>query len=1280
MPSVLTARRSVRTRWSPSTRMPLLVCTPSLRERRARACMLDCQTCPGRIFQAKMNLDFRALVESAPDVVAVIDRDHRYLFANRAFVDASGQPVEWLVGKRNDEVVPAHAVAMWRDAIDHVLLTGEERSVERTIDTPRGARRYAARLVRLSGGLVCITTRDVTELRAEKLLATATDMMPIGLCVVEAPSGRIIFRNEETFRIFGALGAVERVADYAIVRGWDVHGRPVPADGWPVARALRGEDSVGEIYRILRDDGDYRSVRISAAPVRDAHGAVTAAVATYTDVTDDQRTHDIAALFAEVGAVLEAFDDTADLPRLAALAVPRLADRAYVHLRVGDEIVRHAAGGEPIAIDAALARVLAGGPPELVADDKAAPGEPRSSVSAALVARGCVLGAITLAITDSPRRFTDADLRVVTELARRVAVALENGRLFRAEREARHRAELASERTRHLQALTAQLSGLLEEAEVISHVVVEGRGAIGAAAGFAWLVRDGHTLELVAHADGSGATHLAEYSRIPLTAALPVCEVVRTARPLVFDTLDAMLAAFPGALRRDATPYQAWAVIPFVANGCAVGAASFSFSHERAFSREDGELLTAMAGQAALALERCRLLADIHTARRRERELYDLAAKLSSALTSDEIAHIVAAEVSRALAAPVGSVMLRDDDHGARLVRTGPLVDTRPDRLPLDRATPSTDAIRTGALVWCATADEIRARYPDLERLRAANALVAWGAVPFLFEDRVTGALAIAFTDPHPLRADEREFLKAAGQLAGQAFERARLYDELRRKDERLRTALFAGRAGTWTLDLRTMTSQRDPSYAALLGQPPEVSTDADFASVHPDDRAIARAALARALQDGVAYEPEVRIQKRDGAYLWTRSYGQVVRDAHGPALLTGVTFDVDQAKRASLELASAYAVAREADRRKDEFLAMLGHELRNPLAPIRTALDLMEFKQAGVLQKERDVIGRQVDHLSRLIDDLLDVSRITRGKVQLARAVVELGGVLTKAIEMASPLLEKRSHRLTIDVPRTGLFVDADPTRLAQVFQNLLTNAAKYTKTHGEIEVCARANDHDIAIEIRDNGIGIPPDLLPHLFELFTQGERGIDRAEGGLGIGLAIARNLCELHGGSISAESPGLDQGSTFTVRLPRATGTGASNAPDRPALARRSSQAFRVLIVDDNIDAAETLHEYLSHLGYEAAIAHDGVSGLERAAAFAPDVAVLDIGLPMMDGYELAGRLRTQLGAKLRLIAVTGYGQDSDRARARQAGFDHHLVKPIALDALRSLLEDDSSAPR
>ncbi|HEY5944373.1 MAG TPA: ATP-binding protein [Kofleriaceae bacterium] len=383
------------------------------------------------------------------------------------------------------------------------------------------------------------------------------------------------------------------------------------------------------------------------------------------------------------------------------------------------------------------------------------------------------------------------------------------------------------------------------------------------------------------------------------------------------------------------------------------------------------------------------------------------------------------------------------------------------------------------------------------------------------------------------------------------------------------------------------------------------------------------------------------------------------------------------RAQKEQLEV--AVTRARLADRRKDEFLAMLSHELRNPLAPIATALELMDLKGVGELRRERDVIRRQVDHLSRLIDDLLDVSRITRGKIQLERKVVEIASVLAKAIEMASPMLEKRMHPLSIEVPHTGLLVDADPSRLAQVFQNLLTNAAKYSDERAPISLTARAEADHVVVALRDEGIGIAAELQPHLFGLFVQGERTLDRSQGGLGIGLTVAKSLCELHGGTIDVASDGIGKGSTFTVTLPLVASTRADEpqpTEPRPRTTPQLGGAARVLVVDDNVDAAQMLRDYIAALGHEPAVAHDGPAALELASSFKPDIAVLDIGLPVMNGYELARRLRETLGLeKLRLIALTGYGQDADKAQALEVGFDHHLIKPIDLNVLLPLLVKD-----
>jgi signal transduction histidine kinase len=360
---------------------------------------------------------------------------------------------------------------------------------------------------------------------------------------------------------------------------------------------------------------------------------------------------------------------------------------------------------------------------------------------------------------------------------------------------------------------------------------------------------------------------------------------------------------------------------------------------------------------------------------------------------------------------------------------------------------------------------------------------------------------------------------------------------------------------------------------------------------------------------------------------------------------------------------------AEAANRAKDEFLAMLGHELRNPLAPIATAVQLLNMRRdPDARRPELAVIDRQVKHVIRLVDDLLDVSRITRGKVQLKRSRIEASQVVSDAVEMASPLLEQRRHHLTVSVARGGLPLDADDARLAQVVANLLTNAAKYTEPGGEISIAATVEDGEVVIRVRDNGRGIAGEMLSRIFELFVQGQRSPDRAEGGLGLGLALVRSLVELHGGSVSAHSDGPGCGSEFVVRLPEAPVESA--APDVAAVVSPAggfSPQKRVLLVDDNGDAAELLGEVLRSAGHQVAIAHDGPEALGLLQQFHPEVAVLDIGLPVMDGYELARRLRKSF-RQLRCIAVTGYGQETDRARSRQAGFELHLVKPVDVSAL------------
>jgi PAS domain S-box-containing protein len=374
-------------------------------------------------------------------------------------------------------------------------------------------------------------------------------------------------------------------------------------------------------------------------------------------------------------------------------------------------------------------------------------------------------------------------------------------------------------------------------------------------------------------------------------------------------------------------------------------------------------------------------------------------------------------------------------------------------------------------------------------------------------------------------------------------------------------------------------------------------------------------------------------------------------------------------------EARAATEAAQAASRVKDEFLAMLGHELRNPLAPILTALQVMTREESSGL-RERGVIERQVRHLSRLVDDLLDVSRITTGRIVVEKETLDLGRVIASAAEMTRPLVEARGHTLSVDAP-PGLLAFGDETRLAQVFGNLLTNAARYTPDRGHLSIAARREKGELVVVVRDDGAGISAELLPRVFELFQQGPQAPHRPQGGLGLGLAIVKSLVELHGGHVSIASPGPGQGSTVTVRLPAAGAEARlaepAIAPDAPASVAPPSQTAgtRVMIVDDNVDAAELLTMALAMVGYDARMAHDAVSAIALAGEFSPQLAVLDLGLPGMDGVELGGKLRSRDPA-LRLVAVTGYGQPKDRARTLDAGFQEHLVKPVDLDRLESVI--------
>lgn len=411
-------------------------------------------------------------------------------------------------------------------------------------------------------------------------------------------------------------------------------------------------------------------------------------------------------------------------------------------------------------------------------------------------------------------------------------------------------------------------------------------------------------------------------------------------------------------------------------------------------------------------------------------------------------------------------------------------------------------------------------------------------------------------------------------------------------------------------------------------------------------------------------------------AALRTRHHQYQIRDALRVSEQQAAKLRAQQeALEASrIELARHAAQLVNADRRKDEFLATLAHELRNPLAPIRTGLQLLSgAPPPDTTRHTIEVMQRQTAHMVRLIDDLLDVSRITRGKLELRRERVTLGSILDAALEGSRPLIDRNGHALRVSVAEPSLMLDADLTRLAQVVSNLLNNASKYTAPGGLIELGALRDGADVLIEVRDNGVGIPADRISDVFEMFSQVNRTFEHTHGGLGIGLALVRSLVEMHGGRVTAASEGAGAGSTFTVRLPLALDATEQSPPKATAIAAEARAEQRILVVDDNDDAADLLALMLEQAGYATEVVHDGPAALARVEDWTPDVAILDIGLPGMSGYEVARALRADRRfAGIALIALTGWGSERDKQRALDAGFDSHLTKPVDAGELHGTL--------
>ncbi len=495
----------------------------------------------------------------------------------------------------------------------------------------------------------------------------------------------------------------------------------------------------------------------------------------------------------------------------------------------------------------------------------------------------------------------------------------------------------------------------------------------------------------------------------------------------------------------------------------------------------------------------------------------------------------------------------------------------------------------------------------------------------------------------------------------------------LRESEQRLQLVVNGSGVAIWDSDLRTGHTYWNRRTFELFGYTPtedgSVTMEMWRERLHPEDEPAVRAAFDRAIQGRSNFVVEHRIVRGEGDVLWVSAFGRYYYDEQGrPIRFTGMNLDITERKHAQEEL-------RAADHRKDEFLAVLAHELRNPLAPLRDSLRIFECSAVTdpVLNTARRIMQRQTGQMVRLIDDLLDVSRISRNRLELRKETTTLAETIESALETARPSLNAAGHRLQLQMPAEPLYVYADRVRLAQVFGNLLSNSIKYTPAPGEIGISVAADATEVVIRVTDTGVGIAAEDLSRVFEMFTQVGRESEHRVGGLGIGLALVSRLVQMHGGTVSASSAGSGQGSTFCVRLPLAAAPAGAVPAGLAQPQAHEPDRRKVLVTDDNEDAATALALLLTNMGNDVQIAHNGEEALTLAAQFRPDLILMDVGMPLLDGLEATRRLRkTEWGRRVSIVALTGWGQEADKRRSREAGVNDHLVKPVDPQALERVL--------
>ena len=531
--------------------------------------------------------------------------------------------------------------------------------------------------------------------------------------------------------------------------------------------------------------------------------------------------------------------------------------------------------------------------------------------------------------------------------------------------------------------------------------------------------------------------------------------------------------------------------------------------------------------------------------------------------------------------------------------------------------------------------------------------------------------------------AAERLLLDVAANQAAVVLQHARMNEALRHSETRFRTMADNAPALLWVTDATGSCTYLSKQWYEFTGRTPERDLGIGWLeTVHPDDVQHATEVFAEAHARHVPFSIDYRLRRRDGEYRWAVDSGLPRLDGRKQFQgFVGAVIDVHDRKLAEDDRRHLVERLKEADRHKDEFLATLAHELRNPLAPVRNAAELLRRADGRkeVIEQAVTILERQLSHMVRLIDDLMDVARITTGKFELRKTRVELSTVLMNAVEASRPLIESHGHELTLTWPPM-LFIEADAVRLTQVFANILNNAARYTDPGGRIWLSAERDGADVAVRIKDTGVGVPPEMMSHVFEMFTQVDRSLERSRGGLGLGLTLVKRLTELHGGTVRATSKGPGHGSEFVVHLPIALGPGREDAT---ALGESATavRPLRIIVVDDNVDGAESLAILLRLQGHDVQVAHDGPEALRVAESARPDVMVLDIGLPGLNGYDVARRIRQQAwSSQLVVIAVSGWGQHTDKQRSVDAGIDYHLVKPVNPADLERVLAENRISSR